>query len=53
VLRDLIIQRFTNFFTTPNLNRYQVKNDTLTLNNSITKRKTDWEMARAFYFYSN
>jgi len=48
VLGDLIIQNSTNFFTMPNQNRYQVKNGTLTLNNSITDKEKQLKEGKNF-----
>jgi len=48
VLGDLIIQNSTNFFTTLNQNRYQSKNGTLTLNNSITDKQNQLKEGKNF-----
>ena len=48
VLGDLIIQNSTNFFATLNQNRYQIKNGTLTLNNSITDKEKQLKEGKNF-----
>jgi len=48
VLGDLIIQNSTNFFAMLNQNRYQIKNDMLTLNNSITDKEKQLKECKNF-----